>query len=288
MNDDAFVRIARFTHVAPALGAHCFIVQATSGAFRHLRADQPGLIVVRRGCKRVSSDRTDLKAGPGEAIVLPINGEWTVYNDIARGGDYRAEAFMFSPELVDAYTDPARAPLREAAVFQPDPAFEEALQRVGQTLVHSTQPDTLCRHLLGEIIVRLDALGMNLRPAAGVGLHDRVRALISRDLATEWSAGRVSSAIGVSEATLRRKLATAGTSLTDIIADVRMTRAASLLQATELPINRVALEVGYESASKFAARFRERFGLAPRDIRVSATEIARHGAEDDRVGAAAE
>ncbi len=72
----------------------------------------------------------------------------------------------------------------------------------------------------------------------------------------------MSSAIGVSEATLRRKLATAGTSLTDIIADVRMTRAASLLQATELPINRVALEVGYESASKFAARFRERFGLA--------------------------
>lgn len=281
-------RVARFTHVVPAIGAHCFIVQATSGTFRRLRADQPGLIVVRRGCKRISSDRIDLEEGPGAAIVLPMNGEWTVINEIADGGDYQADAFVFSPELVAAYADPARAPLREAATFRPDADFENALERAGRALTEGDQPDTIRRHLLGEIIVRLDALGMNLRSGEGESLQDRIRALVGRDIATEWTSSRITSALGVSEATLRRKLAVAGTSLTDIIVDIRMTRAVGLLQATELPINQVALEVGYESASKFAARFRERFGIAPRDIRIPAGEIARNGAELDRIGAAAE
>jgi AraC-like DNA-binding protein len=281
-------RIARFTHVVPDIGAHCFIIQARSGTFRCLRADQPGLIVVRRGQKRISSDRIDLQACSGAAIVLPMNGEWTVVNEIAADGDYLADAFMFSPNLVAAYADPSSAPLRDAVTFRPDGSFEDALERAGQALSAGDQPETIRRHLLGEIIVRLDALGMNLRPGEGESLQERVRGLIASDIATEWTASRVTSALGIGEATLRRKLATAGTSLTEIIADIRMTRAVGLLQATEMPVNRVALEVGYESASKFAARFRERFGMAPRDIRIPAAEIARNGTETDRLGAAAE
>jgi AraC-like DNA-binding protein len=281
-------RIARFTHVVPDIGAHGFIMQATSGTFRRLRADQPGLIIVRRGLKRISSDSVHLEEGPGAAIVLPMNGEWTVINEIAPGGDYQADAFVFSPALVAAYADPTRISLREAAAFCPDGAFEDALERAGHALADPKQPDAIRRHLLGEIIVRLDSLGMNLRPGEGVSLQERIRALVGSDISTEWTAGRVTSALGVSEATLRRKLASSGTSLTDILVDIRMTRAVGLLQATELPINRVALEVGYESASKFAARFRERFGMAPRDIRIPAAEIAQNGTETDRVGAAAE
>lgn len=281
-------RISRFTHVCAGIGAHCLIVQATSGVFRGLRSDQPGLIIVRRGVKRVSSDSIDLQAGPGEAIVLPMNQEWTVINEVATDGDYRADAFLFSPELVAAYADPGMPPLREATVFQPDWGFENAIERAGQSLAEADQAGALCRHLVGEIIVRLDALGMSLRPGAHDTLHDRVRALVAGDLAMEWPTSRVTAALGVSEATLRRKLAASGTSLTGIIADMRMTRAVGLLQATERPINQVALDVGYESASKFAARFRERFGLSPRDIRTSAAEIARNGAGLDRIGAAAE
>jgi AraC-like DNA-binding protein len=281
-------RIARFTHAATGIGAHCYIIQASSGTFRQLRADQPGLIIVRRGLKRVSSDRIGLEAGPGTAIVLPMNGEWTVINEIVADGDYQADAFMFSPELVSAYADGTRAPLREAANFAPDAEFQTALERTAQSLRKAGEPDQIRRHMLGEIILRLDALGLSLRAGGGESLHDRVRGLIGRNLASDWTAGHVASSLGVSEATLRRKLASAGTSLTDIIADMRMTRAVGLLQATELPINRVALEVGYESASKFAARFRGRFGLSPRDIRIPAAEIARVGAEDDRIGAAAE
>ncbi len=46
-----------------------------------------------------------------------------------------------------------------------------------------------------------------------------------------------------------------------------MTSALRLLQGTDWPISLIASQVGYESASRFAERFRKRFGFAPTAIR---------------------
>lgn len=73
--------------------------------------------------------------------------------------------------------------------------------------------------------------------------------------------------MAVSEATLRRRLAADGTTFGDVLADVRMTQALGLLQTTSLPINRIALDVGYACPSRFAQRFRARFGITPSAIR---------------------
>ena len=71
----------------------------------------------------------------------------------------------------------------------------------------------------------------------------------------------------MSEATLRRKLAKVGTTLTDIIIDVRMTMALFMLQSTDRSITEISFAVGYESPSRFAMRFRSRFGFAPSELR---------------------
>lgn len=72
----------------------------------------------------------------------------------------------------------------------------------------------------------------------------------------------------MSEATLRRRLAEDGRTFRDILAEQRMSTALSLLQTTTLPVSQVAEAVGYRSASRFAARFRTRFGVLPSDVRV--------------------
>ncbi len=90
-------------------------------------------------------------------------GEWTVYNDIARGETMGRGLHVLSRTRRCLYGSGSRTSARGCGL-PPDTAFEEALQRVGQTLAKSTEPDTLCRHLLGEIIVRLDALGMTCVP----------------------------------------------------------------------------------------------------------------------------
>jgi AraC-like DNA-binding protein len=66
---------------------------------------------------------------------------------------------------------------------------------------------------------------------------------------------------------LRRKLAAEGTAFRDLVQDVRMVHALSLLQNTDVPVLHVALAAGYASASRFTARFRTRFGYLPTDIR---------------------
>lgn len=58
-----------------------------------------------------------------------------------------------------------------------------------------------------------------------------------------------------------------GTSIAAHIKEHRMEKAAQLLQETELNINQIASEVGYESQSKFSAAFKDYFSLSPLDYR---------------------
>jgi AraC-like DNA-binding protein len=55
--------------------------------------------------------------------------------------------------------------------------------------------------------------------------------------------------------------------LTDLLADARMATALTLLQATTQSVSQIALSVGDESPSRFAVRFRHRFGFAPTAVR---------------------
>jgi AraC-like DNA-binding protein len=71
----------------------------------------------------------------------------------------------------------------------------------------------------------------------------------------------------MSEATLRRRLVSEQGSLTELIIDVRMNFALTLLQSTDYPVSQIALDVGYESQSKFAIRFRKRYGFSPMMVR---------------------
>jgi AraC-like DNA-binding protein len=71
----------------------------------------------------------------------------------------------------------------------------------------------------------------------------------------------------MSEASLRRHLAAEDSSLSEILLDVRMSTALTLLQSTAQPVTRIAGEVGYQSPSQFAVRFRRRFGCSPSDVR---------------------
>lgn len=58
-----------------------------------------------------------------------------------------------------------------------------------------------------------------------------------------------------------------GDSIAAHIREHRMERAAELLRSTELGMAQIAQQIGYESASKFSAEFRKRFGLLPSEYR---------------------
>ena len=259
-------------HQAPT---HLLVRQAVQATFRALVAERPAVVRVRQGEKRVGRGGAWLAVGPGRLAVLPAGEPLTIENKPTPGGPFLASALVLGPESLPL-GDPDRVATDDRALA----AFDRAAAACEDPLL----PPALREHAVAEVILWLAQEGVGLGPARAADLASRLRALLAEDLAMPWMAPEAARSLAVSEATLRRRLAREGTSFSDLLADLRMTRALGLLQATGHPVNRVALEVGYECPSRFAARFRARFGISPSAVR---GQVDRIGTDLDRHRAAA-
>jgi AraC family cel operon transcriptional repressor len=82
---------------------------------------------------------------------------------------------------------------------------------------------------------------------------------------------RFVSLSGVSDGHLARTVRRyRGRTPVELITELRLTRAAVLLEATATPVSEVALESGFDNISYFHRRFRQRFGRTPRAHRFAA------------------
>ena len=61
-----------------------------------------------------------------------------------------------------------------------------------------------------------------------------------------------------------------GKTFTELVTEQRMERAATLLRATQLPVRKVARQVGYAGTSNFYKAFRAHFGCGPAEWRTGA------------------
>jgi AraC-like DNA-binding protein len=103
-----------------------------------------------------------------------------------------------------------------------------------------------------------------LSPALPPTLHRDLRALLSAarptaDLAIPDAARR----LGLSRATLARRLAREGTSFQEVKDEVRRDHAIGLLTGTKLPLADIAELLGFSAPSAFQRAFREWTGVSP-------------------------
>lgn len=145
-------------------------------------------------------------------------------------------------------------------------------------------PSAVVRVRLMELITWFALSGAVLDGSGSLLLRDRLRQMIEKQPAYDWTLGHAAHQFHMSEATLRRKLAAENTSFTEMLSDTRMTRALALLHTTTLPISRVAQEVGYDSPSQFSNRFKDRFGIIPRRVRADPEIVERIGTEVEHLG----
>lgn len=255
----------------PGLGLSSAIVQKRELRFARLTIDQPTLIVVRRGTKILQSAGRDWQVNAGQMVAIAGGQSFDVTNRPSAAGDYRAHCLVWDQAfLAEQNAIGAELPaLADACVAGPMPveflaAFERAVAAIDDA---DHVPAAVARHRGAEILLWLAQHRIRLTANDSVPLALRVRRLISAAADAAWTTKTVAIRLGLSEATLRRRLAETGTSPSEIIVDTRMEMALSLLQSTDFAINRIALEVGYDSASRFSIRFRQRFGFAPSAVR---------------------
>jgi AraC-like DNA-binding protein len=105
----------------------------------------------------------------------------------------------------------------------------------------------------------------------GVGLGEQVRRLVARDLGhRSVNLQTIATQLGMPPRTLQRCLADEGSSVRDIVRDVRIQQAKSLLETGRRNIGTVSRAIGYSDPTAFWRAFKSREGMAPGAFRQQA------------------
>lgn len=256
---------------------HC----RTPQRLREVPIAAPTFVLVVSGHKELKLGARRLTVRAGELLLLPGGVSTWIGNLPAAGGQpYLALAVSLSANVLAAF----RREHSEVAARQIEPCWSAAAP--APLVGAMAQWVAWCRHYGSDPAMQAsrqreflwllarDGLAGNLLLERGPW-RARVLGLISPDLAHTWEMGEVCVRLGTSEASLRRRLQEEGSGFRRLLEEARLGAALALMQDTFWPIARIAAEVGYASPSRFAERFKARFGLTPSELR--ATRVSASG-----------
>ena len=262
---------ARAIIMRPGVGAAGRVVQPTRLRAHRVTIDLPTLILVEEGRKRVQWTGGECTASPGDAVALAAGQVVEISNIPEPSGFYKARWISWSFEMLDAFRSSSTsiAPFAVATLLpRLTSEFLSAYRSAFDSLLDlAGVPTAVADHRLREVLVWLQERGVCFPAAEPDRISLRLRRLLLSDPAHPWSIEEVASYAKCSPATLRRRLAADDLSFREVLQDVRMSYALTLLHGTDTPVLSIALAVGYDSASRFSARFRSRFGYLPSDVR---------------------
>ncbi len=261
----------RTTIMRPRVGAAGRVIQPTRLRAHRVTIDLPTLILVEEGRKRVQWVGGECTASPGDAVALAAGQVVEISNSPAPHGSYKARWISWSFETIGAFASSSTsvAPFAVATLLpRLTSEFRSAYRSAFDSLLDlAGVPAPVAEHRLREVLVWLQEKGIGFSAAEPERLSLRLRRLLLNDPGFPWSINEVARYANSSPATLRRRLRSENLSFREILQDVRMSYALTLLHNSEMPVLSIAMAVGYDSASRFSARFRSRFGYLPSDVR---------------------
>lgn len=241
-----------------------------------------GLVVVLWGRKELLVGSRAILADAGNVVWMPPGYYDSIVNRPSEGR-YEAIAIEFEPEVVARFRswgslqsladETLRAPF---ACLADEPLLQAVLHLVRGISSNATHGELL-RHRLEEVLLALvvdassrGADGHVLRSRAAVDLPTALRQLVAAKPGETWTIAKLSTAAGLSAATLRRRLALVGVTAARLVREERLRLARELLRDPRNAIEEVAARCGYESTSHFARQFRAHYGVSPSAARAPA------------------
>lgn len=245
----------------------CMCVLAThEHTLKSLQIDAPMLALPLRGRKRAHEGDVTVTVDPGALLLVPGPRALDVENlPDPRAGEYRAVGVALGDSVLRA----ARALWGRRPPCVSGPVASLAVGDLAVPLfswcaAHERGDLLAASHALTGVVLTLCVRGYEgVLAQAPQTLAMRVRAMVMQDPARAWTSADIEIALGMSGATLRRRLAAEFNSWHDIVMQARLACALELLYTTRLPVKSVAQRVGYRSAASFTQRFTERYGVEP-------------------------
>ena len=177
----------------------------------------------------------------------------------------REVTFAFrAPPDTSAFRAHFLAPLRFDAV-RTALAFDAALLQ--RPIVGA---DAILREVLMSQVWKI------ARVESGDVARDRIKRVVRTLLVTgRFSLPEVARAFGMNRRTLSRRLQTGGATFRDLVAEARYEAACGLLRNTVVPLEDIALQLGYSDVTAFTRAFRRWAGTSPVAWRRSGSSLRR-------------
>jgi len=249
-------------------GYGCITARREHGA-SSVEIPQPQFAILLQGRKQVRTAQQSLEFAPGDLFLITRRCRIDVVNiPDPHSGLYLSAIVPMCAEALTA----ARALWNEPLPQAGDALARLPLAEHGATLLQWRQAlehghYTEARLALASLAVAFCRRGhgsLLIPPEPSLG--ERIRDLIAAQPERDWQSRDFEAQLGLSGATLRRRLASEHSSVRELITDARLAHAMGLLYTTRLPLKTVAARVGYRSLGSFSKRFAERYGLEPAAI----------------------
>ncbi|MGC6387190.1 helix-turn-helix transcriptional regulator [Ewingella sp. S1.OA.A_B6] len=251
------------------------LIQHSGLLIRNIFVDKPELIFIQQGYSIIRHGLQETRVNSGEMLAVNSGQTVSMTNSLSDNGVFSCAIMAWDSSLfsdVRLHASPFEGALSSVEDIRVIPhiplAFQQSFSDTHQSMLwHSSLPPIIARHRMIEQLLWLSQLGIRYSRRRVETLTQQVRDMLINNLHKSFTAAEVAEQLKMNEVTLRRRLATENSVLRNLMIDVRMTHALRLLQCTDLAISNIAHQVGYESSSRFAERFRKRFGFAPTSIR---------------------
>jgi len=250
------------------IGIAGHIVQDCEKVLRELSVDYPCVIHVDKGMKKAFNKEFSADVYAGEALVLNSSVSLNIQNENGKEGVYESRWIAFDLEFMKKHiaeavtSEEICAHMKDGADFTM--VFNDTFEAIYNCEDYTLQEVTEKVKRLAVWLSRFDFSRFFNKEKS---LSGDISQIISADLSKRWDSGLISKMIGMSESTLRRRLAAENVTISGVVSEVRMSAAMGLLQSTDMSITEIAYETGYLSPSRFTARFKSRFGFPPSHIR---------------------
>jgi len=267
--------MVRKIKVSPGIGTTSLLIQHSELMTNDIFVDKPELIFILQGHSTLRHGMQETRINSGEMLAVNSGHLLSITNSPSDEGVFSCAIMAWDLSLFADFRlhgsplEGALSVVDDIRVIPhiPSPFKQSFLDTHSAMMWHKSLPPTIARHRMIEQLLWLSHLGISYSRQHSESVTQQVRDLLVNNLHKSLTAAEVAEKLMMNEVMLRRRLATENSVLRNLMIDVRMTHALRLLQSTDLAISSIAQQVGYESGSRFAERFRKRFGFAPTAIR---------------------
>ncbi|MBW3694551.1 AraC family transcriptional regulator [Vibrio sp. T187] len=233
---------------------------------RNVRIHSPSIIQIISGSKRLYWRESTIDFSSSQLLLCEASASLT-FENLPQNGRFMSRMFSFHYFPCESMLELSlsNASDTRTLLVSKDDTTDEILKALLSFNLDSMSKDTQVFWLKGlyQNLAERGVLHL-LFPSSNITFSQRLSHYLSKSPSDDHPLEETAGQFAMSRATLIRKLKQEGTQYREVLAEVRLSHALSLMQSGCHNVAALAKSCGYQSEGRFSLRFKGKFGVTPR------------------------